>query len=484
MDFVKIDSIKLGDRVREDYGEIEELSNLLLLYGQLYPVLIEHDNTLVDGGRRIRALQLLAVGCFTDPALEPKMAAVGLRPGYVKAEYRENLSTVQRRLLEYATNTGKPFEWQETARLIKEVHEEYMETTPNWDAEKTAALLSKSKQTIWRYLNLTDNEAVFVAPQVQQATTLNTAIKQASIVKEIQKRQIIVAYQEQKAIEQPLVVQFDYLNLAKKMAVEADCQDWIKKIPDESLSWFHWDPVYGTREGGGGAFNLHEGLSMDPVESFNLMFKMMPEIWRTMRPGAWMIFWYSPVYYHKVLNMLRGHEAESNYCIHCGEDLLEPEPAEGQKFCIGNPEWAFWTNPFPNLWRKTGVGNDGHEITRFLKKDYEPFLLCAKGSDPILPRTNRGNIFDHDVPLFGARRHVAHKPAGLLQEILDVVSIGGEVGADPGAGSGSIIEAAFNSGRYVVCCDIERNNAATCQVIAERVLKERLIQKLWFAEWL
>jgi ParB-like chromosome segregation protein Spo0J len=50
-----IDAVVIGERVRDDYGEIERLSASLRKWGQLLPIIVDQDYRLCDGGRRMRA---------------------------------------------------------------------------------------------------------------------------------------------------------------------------------------------------------------------------------------------------------------------------------------------------------------------------------------------------------------------------------------------------------------------------------------------
>lgn len=50
---------KIGPRARKDFGDLDELAANILTVGQLQPVAIKPDGTLIDGHRRLRALDLL-----------------------------------------------------------------------------------------------------------------------------------------------------------------------------------------------------------------------------------------------------------------------------------------------------------------------------------------------------------------------------------------------------------------------------------------
>ncbi|KKL05391.1 hypothetical protein LCGC14_2606530, partial [marine sediment metagenome] len=56
---IKIKDIKIGKRVREDFGDIKELSNNIKQNGMIVPIVIDKNNKLVDGERRIKAYKLL-----------------------------------------------------------------------------------------------------------------------------------------------------------------------------------------------------------------------------------------------------------------------------------------------------------------------------------------------------------------------------------------------------------------------------------------
>lgn len=59
---VPIDQIIVGERVREDYGDIPGLAASLRKYGLIQPIAVDAQNRLVVGGRRLRAARLLGWG--------------------------------------------------------------------------------------------------------------------------------------------------------------------------------------------------------------------------------------------------------------------------------------------------------------------------------------------------------------------------------------------------------------------------------------
>src|ERR1017187_4610758 len=55
---LKIKDIIIGNRFRHDLGDIPELAGLMKQQGQLAPIIVRPDNTLVKGLRRIHAAEL------------------------------------------------------------------------------------------------------------------------------------------------------------------------------------------------------------------------------------------------------------------------------------------------------------------------------------------------------------------------------------------------------------------------------------------
>lgn len=57
--FAKISEIKINNRFRKDYGDIESLAKSIEEIGLLHPIVINSDYELVCGGRRVEAMRLL-----------------------------------------------------------------------------------------------------------------------------------------------------------------------------------------------------------------------------------------------------------------------------------------------------------------------------------------------------------------------------------------------------------------------------------------
>lgn len=56
---LRIDQIEVGERRREDMGDVQGLADSIKKYGLLHPIVVDDQNRLVAGGRRLAACKLL-----------------------------------------------------------------------------------------------------------------------------------------------------------------------------------------------------------------------------------------------------------------------------------------------------------------------------------------------------------------------------------------------------------------------------------------
>lgn len=88
-------------------------------------------------------------------------------------------------------------------------------------------------------------------------------------------------------------------------------------------------------------------------------------------------------------------------------------------------------------------------------------------------------MFDIQPPADKERIHQAEKPVGLYEQILEAITLPGELVVDTFAGSGAVGEAALNKGRFAVLLEILRENV---EKIAKRLgatmfYKEQVVEE-------
>ena len=427
----------------ETYGDIESLADSMVRRGQLAPIIIrkadpeshkqdegvEAPYILVDGGRRYLAVAFTAR--LKDDEGNPYLIDDN-EPESIEAKLIDNKHIKDERyLLElefHANEDREGFSWKEKATYYERMHEMFMleaELDPDfegWTIEHTANYLGIGYSTLHKYLKLTEDPDTMDDERVSGAKTFRTAHKQAKIVRETKRRERAVKHHKKIATEgDELTGEEQFQDFALRLVAHEDCREWIKGFLDDDVSWIHWDPPYGGDQAGG-AFTSFEEIDDTPEYADEVLDAMLPELFRVLQPGRWMALWFHPARYSEIKAKLEAT--------------------------------GFWVNPYPCIWYKENRASDGHEITRYLVNAYETFFLCSKGDDAILQVSNRQNVFMFDTIPRAARRHIMHKPAEMLAEILRLICIPGEKGIDPSVGSGSIFEASLVTGRVAFGCEI------------------------------
>ena len=59
--FLKISQIKINRRIRNEYGDMEDLANSIKEYGLLHPIVVDNQYNLIAGGRRLLACERIGL---------------------------------------------------------------------------------------------------------------------------------------------------------------------------------------------------------------------------------------------------------------------------------------------------------------------------------------------------------------------------------------------------------------------------------------
>lgn len=56
---IRVSDIKVKNRIRKDLGDLHSLKESIQKLGLLHPILIDLDNTLISGERRLQSIKIL-----------------------------------------------------------------------------------------------------------------------------------------------------------------------------------------------------------------------------------------------------------------------------------------------------------------------------------------------------------------------------------------------------------------------------------------
>ena len=405
MEKVPVDKIKVGRRAREDLGDIDTLKTSIEKRGLINPICVSEDYGLIAGYRRLTCFKLL-----------------GIRE--IEVKFYHELSNLEKLRLELEENLHKELTWYEQAKIRAQIHEieqqEHGKPTKGhesngWTLADSAESLGVSPATLSQDVELT-RYADYI-PQLKQFISKRQALKLLRKAKEtaglIRMSELDI---EEAGISTPYTIH------------QGDAPEiLLKYVADETIDMTIFDPPWGIDAD----INVSSRVRGDKVEfddsefaAKQLAVRLVPEIYRVMKQNSHMYVFFGIEHYEFWLNLLR--------------QKINPEDPESEQM--------FSVRVAPLVWIKEGGAFTDFEV-RFMPR-YELILFCSKG----LRRLNTpcSDIFDFKRPASVERIHTQQKPVELLQQMIRLSTVPGQIVLDPCMGSGSSVVAASLSKRRSV----------------------------------
>jgi ParB family chromosome partitioning protein len=396
---IKIADIKIDNRIRTDYGDINGLSVSIEKFGLLHPICIDRGKNLIAGERRLRA-------------------HIKLGREDIEVKYLEDLSPVQKKEIELEENIQrKELDWQEQVLAKLQLHELRQEmygsrTGHNigegWGVGDTAIALDQSAGTVSMDLQLA--KAIMSFPELRKEKSKTTAFKKYKQLETMLLRQEL--NKRRKRVVVPNIIHGD-------AAIET------KKWGDETFDFFLTDPPFGINldkvaDTGKNVSNVD--YDDDPYKIMELLRVVSRELYRALRPDRHMIMAFSMTNYVELKKILE--------------------------------EVGFIVNPTPLIWNKvTGSTPSNGE---YFPYSYEPAFWCMKGKRCL--NSTACNVFTYKRVPHNLKKHPLERPQGLLVAMLEAISFPGELGGDPFGGGGSMLEACISTGRECVIIEKDEQN--------------------------
>jgi site-specific DNA-methyltransferase (adenine-specific)/modification methylase len=421
-DTIKVTEIKIEGRMRKMFGNIEELAGSLSRFGLLNPVVIDGENNLIAGHRRILAAKHL---------------------GWEAIPFRrlDELDPVVRQEIELEENIRrKDLEWQEEViglyRLYNAKQARYGQKGSRtaegtgYGIEDAARELDRATGSISMDLALAAGLREF--PELLEEKTKSAAFKRFRRLKETQLRGELAKRKQVEDVnaeaqvddgEEHQVVEGIQRQPIRKATwkglgifYHADSRDVLRNLPEAAVDLIVTDPPYGIglfREGApmsSSKFAESQGAAYpdNPKEIMDMLDETFSHAARVLKPDGHAYVFFHMTRYEPIYLMLKKH--------------------------FGTCEET------PIIWVKqtTGIGDPN----RAWVYSYEPCFWINRGRSLVKPQPF--NTLKYDT--VSKKIHSVEKPVALMRHLIEASAVKGELVLDPFAGSGSTLVGAAQLG--------------------------------------
>lgn len=415
---VKITDIKVGHRIRHDFGDIAALGVSIQKHGLINPICIDKENNLIAGERRLRA-------------------AKGLGWKKVVVTRFEDLSNTAKKEMELEENIQrKALTWQEEIAAKLTLHELSQARVgkrtqksggPGHGIKDTALILDESAGTVSMDLQLAG--AIRVFPALAKEKHKTTAFKK---YKRMQEGFLRAEMNRRRG-----------KNVVPNI-IHGDCIPETKKMKDECYDMILADFPFGVdvKKSAGLGKRGKEDIVYDdtPYDAMELLRKTSKELFRVLKDDRHAMFFFAMANYLPVKKILE--------------------------------EAGFGVESMPLIWNKTS-GSSAATGDNF-PAAYEPIFWCRKGRRAL--NTTICNVLTYVRVPPNKKQHPNEKPVPLLVALIEACTFPGEVVYDPVAGGGSTLEAAMEISRE--CTVVEKNEMYYMRILDKvEDIKERKVKE-------
>lgn len=398
---VDINSIVVADRQRTEIDEdkLNALMSSIKAIGLINPVLIDSENNLIAGERRLRAC---------------------IKLGWEKIDVRYNntLDVKEKQLIELEENIKRvDLSWKDQVSALRNLHKLYCDMDDTWTLEKTAQVVSLDAGTVSSYLNIANelqagNKIVTGAGKLSEAKTALSRARRKE--KENVINTIFNDPKEAKEASGPDLT-------PDRPVICADFLEWSQVPQKTKFDFIHCDFPYGVNMDKSGQVAGALGLYEDsPDVYFTLLQAFVKNYSNFAQPVSHIMFWFSMNFYTET------------------KELLSSIP-NARVF------------PFPLIWYKADGKGMMPDTMREGRRVYETAFHVSVGDRTI--RKAVANAFPHNLD--ATRDHQARKPPAMLQHFFQMYLEPGCRLLDPTCGSGAALVAGRALGAEVLGIELD-----------------------------
>ncbi len=434
---VELSKINVGNRLRTNLEDIEELTRSFRNMGQLQPILITTNYELIVGERRFRAAEMLGweriEAKILDVTKQTSPETTALLYEFVENDQRVDLT------------------WPDEVRAIAKVHQSLSDrfkqntTSGEWSMMATAKMLGLGKGYLGESITLA--EGLKICPEIIMETSRRKALGRLKSIQErlmsaeqarrlakhhgnisiseAIKKLSTMTEEEQSKIWQDAEDVIDKGGTEKPktqhQVIHGDCREQIKKLADlgVKVNLILTDPQYGIDHKGKG---IKSHTFSDTKESLDVVIEAIQLFPSILQPNAFIIIFCDYAYAFDDNSLLRR---ELNKFATCARPAL--------------------------IWEKPTLTRG--DFKRWPSGNYETAIFARVGAKSI--REPMRAVFSC-MPSMGSQlRHETEKPTKLLKYFINCVTYPGEIVLDPFAGSFTTLVAAADLGRSGIGIELD-----------------------------
>ena len=403
IELIPIDSILVEDRGRIEFGAVGELAESIRTKGLLHPLIIDENNRLIAGERRLRALTLL-------------------KHTLVPVQRFNELDELTKVEIELEENTRrKNLSWQEESSLIAKSVGLRRLNDPSYTLDNDP-LLDKMKESTLKE-NLFLSRMMERHPEIINEKDKKNAVRKAKRLQEKELRTLIVKASGNSTPETNSDVGIPTFSTNGVMLVNQDCLEGIRSLPSDSIDLILTDFPFGVDLGNNTEFNKHwEEIYSDSTQ--HLLTKLLPELCiefhRVLKDGAHFYIFYPSMFHVEFF-------------------------AEFTKLLK--------VQRIPLIWNKRTGGNSFAPYT-YYAPNYEPILYGWKGSTPRKLHAPGYCVLNFDSIHGSSKTHPAEKPLELMNYLIQQSTIEGETVLETFSGSGVVAESCVRMDRKCIAYEL------------------------------
>lgn len=426
MQTIPLTQIKISpDRQRKNFVDIDKLAKSLARFGLLHPVVLDADNTLIAGERRLRAAQSLG---WTN----------------IPFNRRDQLTDIEKQELELEENVNRQdLSWQERVCAVARIHnmkrtsatltgEEWtleqtgalvgMAMCRVWYAVEVAKLLNKNDEEVKKALCLTDAIKILVSRREKEAAALLSKqvtsrpapLATASVLDDLDLLDELSANEDEVSVPPPS----DLDKWIQRRCFFCDSMNFMASMTDASVDHIYTDPPYAIDmhnldQNGSGQDTSRVEAEHEVKPNKELLAEFIGRSYHVLKETGFLVMW-------------------------CDQDVWDYLKQRAI-------EVGFQVQRWPLIWCKTDTCKNQMAYHNFTKST-EIAMLCRMPKARLI--TTRGMNYwtgPNDKDEYKTL-HPFWKPIALHRWILSAIALPGSTILDPFAGEGSIPTACCKSG--------------------------------------